>query len=291
MTGPVLHSPIGLIAGSGSFPVEFVQNARARGLEVVVLAHVGEASPELEGLAGRCVWIKIGQLGKIIEVLRSAGVTQAAFAGGLRRVRLFGGIKFDLTGLAMMSRLSSFKDDAVLRGAAEELERHGISVIAASLLLEKSVPRAGVLTRRSLSAAEAADALVGFEAARALGRLDIGQTVAAHQGVVTAVEAVEGTDAALARAGEVTRGAGGVVVKLCKPQQDVRFDLPTIGVTTIERMSAARLTALVIEAEKSIVLDPLEVVRRADQAKIALVAVREKEDLCAPRGDRRVIAH
>ncbi len=274
-----LQSPLGLIAGNGAFPIEFVQNARARSLGVVVLAHIGETDPQIEKIATRCVWVKFGQLGRIIDVFLKNGVKQAALAGGIRRVNLFGGVKFDLTALGVIARLASRKDDSALRGIAAEIERHGITIIPANLLLEQSVPKAGLLSKRELSADELKDALVGFEAAREIGKLDIGQTVVVNQGLITAVEAIEGTDLALKRAGELARGKGGVVVKLCKPQQDLRFDLPTVGPKTIELMRLGGLTAIVLEAGRSLMLDPVEVIRCADAAKIAVLAVEAREGL------------
>ena len=276
--GTELSSPLGLIAGNGIFPLEFARSARARGLEVVAVAHRGETSPELEGLVSSCTWVRVGQLGKVISVLRRAGVRQAAFAGGITRVRLFGGVKLDLRGLALVARVRSIRDDVILRGIAGELEQSGIAVFSASVLLERSVPAGGLLTRRALTAEERRSALIGWEAARLTGSLDIGQAVIVKDGVVVAIEAVEGTDRAIRRAGELA-GAGCVVVKVCKPQQDLRLDLPTIGCGTIESMRTAGASALVVEAGRTLLLEPDETVRAADGAKISIFAAADEDAL------------
>lgn len=273
-----LTSPLGLIAGNGTFPLEFAANARARGFDVVAAAHSGETDPAIAGLVSACSWVKVGEVGRIIDILKAAGVRYAAFAGGIKKVNLFGGIKLDLRGIMVLSRVRSTKDDAVLRGVAEELEKSGIRVFSASVFLEKSVAKRGAFTERRLSASEAGDALIGWEAAREIGRLDIGQAVAVAQGVVVAVEAVEGTDAAIKRAGELG-GKGGVLVKLAKPQQDLRIDLPTVGPRTIHNMAEAGLSALVLEASKSLILEPDEVARAASRHGIAIFVAESEADL------------
>ncbi|MBX7143197.1 MAG: UDP-2,3-diacylglucosamine diphosphatase LpxI [Oligoflexia bacterium] len=267
-----LTSPIGLVAGSGILPIEFAKSARAKGLELALVAHRGEALSELEKYASSCTWIRVGQLGKLISALKRAHVKQVAFAGGISRVRLFKDVRLDWRGAALLAKLGSVKDDVVLRGIAAEIEKEGIQVISATLLLDKSVPSAGRLTRLGLDTQSLLDAIVGWEAAEAIGRLDIGQTVVANKGLVVAVEAVEGTDAAIKRAGQLS-GPGGVVVKLCKPQQDTRLDLPTIGVGTIQTMKEAGASALVLQAERCIILDPQAVAIEADRAGIAVEVV------------------
>lgn len=265
-----LHSPVGLIAGNGSFPLEFAKNAKEQGLDVVAVAHIGETDPVLEKLVSKCLWIKVGQLGKTIRFLKKGKVKQVAFVGGIKRVNLFGGVKLDLRGTLLLTRLRSVKDDALLRGVAGEIESSGIEVISANSLLKESVPKMGVLTKRALSDKERKDADIGWEAAKGLGALDIGQTVIVSEGVVVAVEAIEGTDATILRAGNLSKS--GVVVKVPKPQQDLRMDVPAVGVTTIDNMKAAGLTALVLESGKAWLNDPQEIVAAADSAGIAIEA-------------------
>lgn len=262
-------SPIGLVAGSGLLPLEFAKNAKSRGLDVVVLAHVGETDSSIEQYAKACTWIRVGQLGKILDVLGRSGVKQVAFAGGISRVRLFRDVRLDWRGAALLAKLGSFKDDVVLRGIARELESSGMAVISATALLDKSVPSAGRLTRAGLSVQQVKNALIGWEAAERIGSLDIGQTVVVNQGVVVAVEAVEGTDATILRAGELS-GGGAVVVKVCKPQQDTRLDLPTIGLQTITCMQQAKAGALVLQAHRAIVLEPQLLAQAANSAGIAI---------------------
>jgi DUF1009 family protein len=266
-----LHSPIGLVAGNGYFPQEFVQNAAARSLEVCVVGLRGEANPELASIAKTFDWASVGQLGKMVKIFRKLGVGQVAFAGGVTRVRFVDGFRMDWRSIRMLSTLRTFNDDSILRGIIREFERDGIEVIAASLLLEKSVPQEGVLGRRGLSAEEEADVQIGWAAAKTLGSLDVGQSVVVRNKTVVAVEAVEGTDAVIRRVADV-RGKGGVLVKLAKPMQDLRVDLPAVGVTTIQEMAKSGLTALVVEAGKSLMMKPQEVVEAADSLNIAVVA-------------------
>lgn len=269
MTPRNFSSPIGLVAGGGSFPAEFVRRAKERGLKVVVVAHKGESEQSLETVAPDILWIKVGQLGKLIAHLKAQGVKQVAFAGGISRIRLFQNVWLDFRGAALIARLGSVKDDVVLRGVAAELEREGLEVFSATELLDKSTPAAGCFGRRALSRVEAAEAVLGWEAAEAIGRLDIGQTVVVTKGVISAVEAVEGTDAAIVRAGQLA-GAGSVIVKLPKPQQDLRLDLPAVGPKTIETLIKAGATALVLKSGGAVILQPLEVQSAANQSQIAI---------------------
>ena len=270
-----LSSPFGLIAGNGRFPIEVAENARARGLKVVTVALRGEADKRIEELSDQTVWIGVGQLGKLIKTLKRAGARQAAFAGGVTRVNFVDGFRIDWCGLRMLSRMRSFNDDSMLRNVIGEVERSGITVVSASMLLEKSVPTPGVLTNRGLSAEEVDNARIGWDAARAIGSLDIGQSIVVRNKTVVAVEAVEGTDKTIERAGAV-RGEGGVLVKLAKPIQDLRVDLPAIGERTIELMHESRISALVIEAHRSILLDPQAIINKANALKIAIIAVTDK---------------
>jgi len=275
---PTLSSPVGLVAGSGSYPLEFIKNAKARGLDVVVVAHVGEADPAVATQALHCEWIKVGELGKIISVFQAHKVKHAALAGGISRPKLFGGVKLDLRALSLLARTRSVKDDILLRAVADELRKEGIEVISASVLLSNCVPSSGYLSKRKLSQEEREDLVIGWEAARTLGALDIGQTVVVSKGMVVAIEAIEGTDGTIKRAGELA-GTGCVVVKLAKPQQDLRLDLPAIGSKTIETMQAAKAAALVVETGKCLILERDEVVRLADRAGIAIVALSDPEEI------------
>ena len=275
---PELSSPIGLVAGNGQFPLEFAENARARGLKVETVALKGEADKRIEALSESTTWVSVGQLGKLIRSLRKRGVRQVAFAGGVTRVNFVDGFRIDWTGIRMLSKLRSFNDDSIMRGIIATVENGGIQVIGASILLEKSVPKIGVLTNRGLSADEIENARIGWEAARTTGTLDIGQSIVMRNKTIVAVEAVEGTDATIKRAAAV-RGEGGVLVKLAKPIQDLRIDLPAIGVRTMELMHESRITALVLEAGKAIMLDPQGILEAANRLGIAIVAAESVEQL------------
>jgi DUF1009 family protein len=275
---PDISSPVGLVAGNGRFPIEFAENARARGLKVVAVGLKGEADKRIEELSESTTWVGVGQLGKLIKSLRKAGCRQVAFAGGVRRVNFVDGFRIDWVGLRMLSKLRSFNDDSIIRGVIGEVERGGLEVIAASVLLQESVPSAGPLTRRTLTPEEVANARIGWEAARTIGTLDIGQSVVIRNKTIIAVEAVEGTDATIRRAGDV-RGEGGVLVKLAKSIQDLRIDLPAIGVKTIELMEENKLTALVVEAGRCIMLDPQAILQAAEARGIAIVAAETIEQL------------
>lgn len=286
MTPNELSSPIGLVAGSGTFPLEFARKAKEQGLEVIAIAHRGETDPDLESLTDKCTWIKVGQLGKLLKTLRRSGVQQAAFAGGIKKVGIFNGASLDLAGIQLIARLRSVKDDVLLRGVAGELEKFGIEVIPANILLDQSLPKEGLLTKRDLSQKEIDDALLGWEAAKGIGALEIGQGVVVYKGVVVAVEAIEGTDKMLARAGELISQSQKrveadcpVLVKVSKPEQDIRLDLPTIGPKTIESMEAAGIGAVVVESERTILLDPVQLVEQADQSGIAIRVIEGPHDL------------
>lgn len=275
---PELHSPIGLVAGNGQFPIEFAESARARGLAVVTVAIKGEADKRIEALSESTTWVTVGQLGKLVRSLKRAGCRQVAFAGGVTRVNFVDGFRIDWVGLRMLSKLRSFNDDSIMRGIIATVENGGIQVIGASTLLEKSVPKAGTLTKRGFTRDEIENAKIGWEAARTTGALDIGQSIVMRNKTIIAVEAVEGTDATIKRAAAV-RGEGGVLVKLAKPIQDLRIDLPAIGVRTIELMHENRITALVVEAGKAIMLDPQGILEAAHRLDIAIVAAEDVSQL------------
>jgi UDP-2,3-diacylglucosamine hydrolase len=262
----VTAAPIGLIAGSGRFPLLFAQAAERAGRSVVAVAHEGETDPALRALA----WVKVGQLGRIVEVLREAGVNEAVFCGGIRKPKLFD-VRPDWLGLKALARLRSFGDDAALRAIAAVLEEEGLRIVSPMPLVpELLVPR-GPLGQRRLTDEQRADALTGLSAARAVGQADIGQTVVVKRGVVLAVEAAEGTDACIARGGSLGRGA--VVVQARKPQQDDRFDVPAIGPRTAEACAAAGCAALAVEAGTTLVLDREELAEKADRAGLAVEGI------------------
>jgi len=263
---------IGLIAGNGRFPIIFAENARRLGYTVSAVAHIGETEPELEKHVEKIHWIKIGQLNKLIQAFKSDGVRHAVMLGGIKKTHVFTTVRPDLRVLAMAGRLRLWKDDAILREFAAELEREGIQICDSTFGLNGILVEEGLLTKRRPTKKEWADVRYGWEIAETIGRLDIGQCVVVKDRVIVAVEAVEGTDNAIRRGGELA-GNGTVVVKRCKPQQDLRFDLPAVGPRTIETMKSALASVLAVEAGKSVLLDRQEMIRQADRAGIAVVGI------------------
>lgn len=263
---------IGLIAGNGRFPIIFAENARRLGYTVSAVAHIGETEPELEKHVEKIHWIKIGQLNKLIQAFKSDGVRHAVMLGGIKKTHVFTTVRPDLRVLAMAGRLRLWKDDAILREFAAELEREGIQICESTFGLNGILVEEGSLTKRSPTKKEWADVRYGWEIAETVGRLDIGQCVVVKDRVIVAVEAVEGTDNAIRRGGELA-GKGTVVVKRCKPQQDIRFDLPAVGPRTIETMKSTLASVLAIEAGRSVLLDRQEMIRQADRAGIAVVGI------------------
>lgn len=263
---------IGLIAGSGRFPVLFAETARRRGVEVVAVAHRGETDPELERVVVQITWIHPGELDAMIAALKAAGARRAVMVGGIAKPRLFREFRPDARALAVMARLGQLRDDTVLRAVAAELEGEGIAVVPSTLYLQEIVPAAGVLSARQPSPGEWLDIRFGFRAAKVIGQFDIGQSVIVRSGAIIAVEGIEGTDATIRRAGQLANGDI-VLVKVCKPKQDTRFDLPAVGPGTIEALAQVRGRAVALEAGRTIILDRAEMLGRADAADIAVVAV------------------
>ncbi|WP_447973300.1 LpxI family protein [Nitrospira sp. Kam-Ns4a] len=267
---------IGLIAGNGRFPIIFAANVRRLGYAVSAVAHIGETDPELERHVDRIHWVKIGQFNKLIRALKDDGVRQAVMLGGIKKTHVFTTVRPDFRALAVASRLKAWKDDAILREIAAELEREGIQIRESTFGLSGILVDEGVLTRREPSEEEWADIRFGWDMALEIGRLDIGQCVVVKNRVVVAVEAVEGTDEAIRRGGMLARG-GAVVVKRSKPQQDLRFDLPAVGPATIAVMEAVKASTLALEAGRGILLERGETLRQADRAGIAIVGLADEQ--------------
>jgi DUF1009 family protein len=274
---------IGLIAGNGRFPFLALQGARSLGHDVTVVAVKEEAFPDLEGAArdagADLTWVSLGHLGKCIKVLQAAGVHQAVMAGQVRHAKIFSGIIPDLTLLSVLTKLKARNTDALISAVPEVLRGEGIELLDSTAFLEPLLARSGTLARREPTAEEQADFAFGYRMADAVAALDIGQTIVVKDKAVVAVEAMEGTDAVIRRAGEIA-GPGTRIVKVAKPNQDMRFDVPVVGLATIESMRAAGATALTIDARRTLVMDGDRFFAAADAAGIA-VAGRPLE---APRG-------
>jgi UDP-2,3-diacylglucosamine hydrolase len=266
---------VGLIAGNGRFPFLVLDAARRLGYHVTIVAVREEASPELNDAAAQApraeiAWMSLGQLGRCIDTLRSAGVTHAVMAGQVKHVNIFAGIVPDRVLLSVLLRLRSRNTDALISAVAEVLRDHGIELLDSTAFLTPLLAPAGPLTARPPTAEEQADFAFGYRMADAIAGLDIGQTVVVREAAVVAVEAMEGTDRTIARAGTLV-GPGTRVVKVAKPGQDMRFDVPVVGLPTIETMCAAGSTALSIDAGKTLVFDRDEMIRTANRAGIAIV--------------------
>ncbi len=266
---------LGIIAGNGRFPFLVLDAARAQGHDVTIIALKEEAFRELDAAAASrqaaIHWISIGQVGRCIDLLKSAGVTTAVMAGQVKHVKIFGGSFVpDLTALSVLRRLTSRNTDGLIGAVADVLKERGIDLIDSTSLLTPLMAGAGTLTKRATTDQESDDFQFGYRMADAIAGLDVGQTIVVKDRAVVAVEAMEGTDETIQRAGRLA-GAGTRVVKVAKPGQDMRFDVPVIGVTTIEAMRAAGSSALSIDAGRTLVIDGDAVFAAADAAGIAIV--------------------
>jgi DUF1009 family protein len=267
-------SRIGLIAGNGRFPFLALQGARGLGHDVTVVAIKEEAFPDLEPAAREARadfhWVSLGQLGKCIKILKAAGISEAVMAGQVKHMKIFSGIMPDRTLLSVITRLRARNTDALISAVADVMRGEGIELLDSTAFLQPLLAREGTLTSRAPDDQERADLTFGYRMADALAALDIGQTVAVKDKAVVAVEAMEGTDEVIRRAGHLA-GPGVRVVKVAKPKQDMRFDVPVIGVATIEGMRTAGATALSIDADRTLVLDGPRVFASANEANIAVI--------------------
>lgn len=271
----VAEQTIGLIAGNGRFPILFARAAKAQGVRVVAVAMRGETDPSIEAEVDALTWVRVGQLGKMIRAFGGAGVQQAAMAGGVRKTRLFGGARPDWTGIKVLARCVLRQDDGMLRAVASEFEHHGIRIVDSTLYMPDALAPTGVLTRAQPSPREWHDLRYGLSIAREIGRLDIGQAVVVKDGAVVALEAMEGTDACIRRAAELAGRKGAVVVKIAKPIQDMRFDVPAVGLQTIHTMAEAGVRVLGIEAGRTLMIDPEAMLAAANQHDRVVVGLSD----------------
>jgi DUF1009 family protein len=265
---------LGLIAGNGRFPFLVLDAAQALGHDVTIVAVKDEAFPELEAHASRhpsatLQWVALSHLGECIKTLKDAGVSQAVMAGQVKHTKIFSVVP-DLTMLSALTRVRSRNTDAVIAAVVDVMREHGIEILESTALLAPLLAQPGVITTRTPTAAEQADLAFGYTMADTIAGLDIGQTICVKDRAVVAVEAMEGTDDTIARAGRLA-GAGFAVVKVAKPNQDMRFDVPVVGVATIEAMRAAGASVLSIDAGKTLLVDGEAVIGAADAAAIAIV--------------------
>ncbi|ABC80861.1 LpxI family protein [Anaeromyxobacter dehalogenans] len=265
---------IGLIAGGGRFPLLFAESARRAGHRVVAVAHKSETDPELAKQVDAITWVKLGQIGHLLEGLRAGGASQCVMLGSITKKRFFADAMLDATGVRVLARVAVRSDDNLLRAMARFLEEEGVAITDPTPFLADRLAPEGVLGRHQPTPEELEDARYGLELARGIGRLDLGQTVVVKDRVALAVEALEGTDACIRRGGELARSGGFVVAKAVKPHQDRRFDLPAVGPDTVVSLREARGRLLAVEAGATLVMDLPRMVELADKAKIVLLGLR-----------------
>jgi DUF1009 family protein len=264
-------APIGMIAGRGALPVEIAEGARRTGRRVVCV-NVFDADPRLSEIADDYRTVALGHLGAMVEAFRTQGVREIVLAGKVDKLAAAGGVSLDALGLLVASRLTDFRDASILAALVAALEESGFVVAPQARYAPHLLAAPGVLGRRAPSPQEDADAAFGAGIAAGVAALDVGQAVAVRRGMVIAVEAAEGTDAMIARAGTLASGA--VIVKVGRPRQDPRYDLPAVGPRTLAAVAEARATVLAVEAERTLLLERDRLIAAADEAGIALVAVR-----------------
>jgi UDP-2,3-diacylglucosamine hydrolase len=273
-SSPAPHSTTGwgLIAGNGQFPFLVLEAAREQGIEMAVIAIREEASPQLEKSASRLHWVSLGELSRTLELLHQEGVTRAVMAGQVKHNKIFSSIRPDWKLAKLLLSLPMKNTDSLIGAVARVLESEGVKLVDSTSFLKPLVPAPGVLTRRAPDEREAGDIAYGREIARQIAGLDLGQTVVIRDRACVAVEAMEGTDETIERAARIVDGAALVVVKVSKPRQDMRFDVPVVGLKTVEVMRRCRVTALAMDAERTLLFDRARAIEAADTAGIAIEA-------------------
>jgi DUF1009 family protein len=262
----------GLIAGNGDFPFLVLEGARSRGIEMSVIAIREEASPALERTARRFHWISLGELSRGIDLLHQEGVKHAVMAGQVKHNKIFSSIRPDWRLAKLLLSLPSKNTDSLIGAIARVLQDEGIELVDSTKFLGSLLPLPGILTARTPDAAESADIEYGRQIARQIAGLDLGQTVVVRERACVAVEAMEGTDETIDRAARIAGGQKLVVVKVSKPRQDMRFDVPVVGLKTVEVMRRSNATALAIDAARTLLFDRDALIRAADEAGISIQA-------------------
>lgn len=268
---------IGIIAGGGQFPLLFIQAAQAAGRKVFVIAHKGETEEQVAQAADGVSWIKLGQLGKIISFFKNNGVGETVFLGTITKTKIFRDVLPDLKAITLWNKIDRKQDDAILRAIAKTIEAEGIAVLESTLYLQHLLFPQGILTKKKPNKQQKKDIEFGWQNAREIGRLDIGQCVVVRDCSVLAVEAIEGTDATILRGGQLAQEQA-VVVKLRKPGQDFRFDLPATGLNTIKNLIKVKGSVLAVEAGQSLLFDRDAMLEEADRAGVVVVGVTENPD-------------
>jgi len=264
--------PLGLIAGNGRFPIIFAENAIKKGFRLFVAAYQNEADEAINDYAEKIVWLNPGQVSKLLNFFRSGEVSSIVMLGGIKKTRMFTDIRPDLGAIKLLSALKNTHDDGILRAFATLLEKEGFKVESSTFLVPEILAEEGCWTKKKPGKSEKMDMNFGWKICKEIGRLDIGQSVVVAGGTVLAVEAADGTDATILRGGLLAKG-NAVVVKLPKPDQDMRFDVPAVGPQTIETMNKAGISHLVIEAGRTVCIDLEEMTRLANHYGISISAL------------------
>jgi UDP-2,3-diacylglucosamine hydrolase len=268
----------GLIAGNGRFPFLVLEGARSQGIEMAVIALKEEASPELQKVAARLHWVSLGELSKAIALMQQEGVSRAVMAGQVKHNKIFSAIRPDWKLAKLLFSLPKKNTDSLIGAVAKVLEEEGIQLVDSTLFLKPLLPEAGLLTRRAPNEREAADMEYGLGVARHIAAMDIGQTVVISDRACVAVEAMEGTDETIHRAARYAEGKPLVVVKVSKPKQDMRFDVPVVGLPTVEAMKQAGATALAVDASRTLLFDREKLIELANAAGMAIQAFPPSKD-------------
>jgi len=267
---------IGLVAGGGQFPLLFSHKARLQGYSVFAAAFRSETDPALADCVSAVEWLYLGQVSRLLRFFRKHEVTEAVMVGTIQKTRMFTDVRPDIKAIALVAGMRHTHDDGLLRAFAALMEREGVRILPSTLLLPELLVSEGCWTQRRPSASELDDVRIGWRIAKAVGALDIGQSIVVGGGSVLAVEAIDGTDATILRGGRL--GAGNaVVVKVCKPEQDVRFDMPAVGARTIETMQESGARVLAVEAEKAVVFDREKMIELADRWGISVLGLRDHD--------------
>lgn len=275
MTASVPES-LGVIAGKGVYPLLLAESARKQGVKrLFVAAFKGETEPRIAALVDEVRWLHLGQLQALLETLKASGVKQAVMAGQITPTRFFQ-IRMDKPMLDLLMRLRVRNAETVYGAVGDELKKVGVELLPASLFMEYAMPEPGVLTMRAPTEQEKADIDLGLKVAKTTSGLDVGQTVVVREGVILAVEAFEGTDEAIARAGKLG-GPGAVIVKVAKRGHDMRFDIPVVGVHTMKSLKKVKAAVLAVEAKRTILLERERIITEADRMGMCLTAVQVPE--------------
>ena len=272
-----MKGPLGLIAGNGRFPFLVAEAARREGRRVVTVAIREEASPELEALVDEFHWVGLGQLGRCIEVLRGAGAFEAVMAGQVKHKRIFSSIVPDLKLMGLLARLAFKNTDSLIGAVADTLEAEGIRLLSSVDLLHEEMAEPGSMTKKAPSRDQRKDVAYGRRVGLTLAGLDLGQTVVVKDRAAVALEAMEGTDEVVRRAGRLA-GPGTVVVKVAKPRQDMRFDVPVVGPGTLASAREAGVAIIALDAGKTLIIDKRAFLREADDAGVAVYGMTPSDD-------------